>query len=55
MPFDVLPSRSIEMLRAASNNIFEIPEMMELMHVETSNTYVVILTMPQGEGSDDRR
>ena len=55
LPFDVLPSRSIEMLRAASNNIFEIPEMTELTHVETSNTYVVIPPIPRGEGGDGKR
>ena len=38
------------MLCAASNNIFEIPEMMKLMHVETSNTYAVIPPMPPGGG-----
>ena len=38
------------MLRAASNNIFEIPEMTELTHVETPNTYIVIPPCSGGRG-----
>ena len=55
LPFNVLPSCSIEMLRAASNNIFEIPEMTEITHMETSNTHVVIPTMSRGEGGDGKQ